>query len=70
MPNAIVFAPVVENTPDGFFPEHPIKLLSNQYNNNVPIICGVNQEDGGGFVAGMYRSSYMRLNMPMCRISV
>ncbi len=54
----VAFAPVVENTPDEFFPEHPSKLLSKQYNNNVSIICGVNQEDAGIFVAGMYRSSY------------
>ncbi|CAH1963415.1 unnamed protein product [Acanthoscelides obtectus] len=50
----IPFKPVIEPKLDGaFLTEHPIKLITANKYENIPIMVGINTEDGGLKVAGM-----------------
>ncbi|VEN46101.1 unnamed protein product, partial [Callosobruchus maculatus] len=48
------FMPVIEPKLDGaFLTEHPMKLITSHKYENIPIMVGLNTEDGGLKVAGM-----------------
>nr|CAI5841374.1 unnamed protein product [Callosobruchus analis] len=50
----IPFKPVIEPKLDGaFLTEHPAKLVTTHKYENIPIMVGLNTEDGGLKVAGM-----------------
>nr|CAH7768495.1 unnamed protein product [Callosobruchus chinensis] len=50
----IPFKPVIEPKLDGaFLTDHPMKLITSHKYENVPIMVGLNTEDGGLKVAGM-----------------